>query len=188
MLPGTTSQLSPCPLHTHTQTQTHNSSVSTTHAMHKGIREHRADAHARGVQCPGIQRHRPRGVCVCVSVCVCVQDILLESADKTVELYEGSGASWTLSRYNLTHTHTHTHTHLICEPDTGAPLSVCSVRPLGTHTYTHTHTRGHTHWWLGSASMRVWASCPCWCIMVHLLCVYVCLCECVCVCVCVCVC
>ncbi len=34
---------------------------------------------------------------------------------------------------------------LICEPDTGAPLSVCSVRPLETHTHTYIHTYRATH-------------------------------------------
>ncbi len=59
-----------------------------------------------------------------------------------------------LCTHTHTHAYTHTHTHtltLFCpdlisdEPDTGTPLSVCSVRPIETHSHTHTHTYTHTH-------------------------------------------
>ncbi len=55
-----------------------------------------------------------------------------------VVLAQDPGRSEGSLRHTHAHTHTHTHAHLfcptlICEPDTGAPLSVCSVRPMETH-------------------------------------------------------
>ncbi len=101
-------------------------------------------------------------MCVCVCVCVCDRtekrekrrEARAETAarlDKAIEsellkrLQSGTYGdiyNFPLRQYEKvrdveTHAHTHTHTQcpdLICEPDTGAPMSVCSVRPIETYT------------------------------------------------------